>query len=199
MTFNPAIPANSDSPSIFPAQAQTNWGRLQALVTADHQFNLSVAANDGYHNLVHLAPQAPAGVLASTGRLYSKSSAGRIHAFYMDDTGAAYQVTPTLPIRAAVSFQANGAILSSYNVTSVTRNGAGDYTVNYTVAMPDNKYIVHVTGMREANDKVPIPAIYGSAVYTNSVTTSSVRVIFFGQNTSGHDVVMGNVIIFSVT
>ena len=37
----------------------------------------------------------------------------------------------------------NGAIRGSYNVSSVTRNGTGDYTVNYTVAMPNVNYSVH--------------------------------------------------------
>ena len=199
MTFNPAIPANSDSPANFPAQAQTNWARLQALVTADHQFNLSAAANDGYHNLVHLSQQAPAGVLAATGRLYSKSSAGRIHAFYMDDTGAGYQITPTMPIRAAVNFNAAGGIRSQYNVTSVTRTGAGEYTVNFTTALPDTNYIVLVTGMRGSSGKVAIAAVKGDGTYGNSVSTAFVKVEFFGQNTGATDVLMGNVTILSAT
>ena len=32
------------------------------------------------------------------------------------------------------------AILASYNVSSVTRNGAGDYTINFTTAMADANY-----------------------------------------------------------
>lgn len=43
--------------------------------------------------------------------------------------------------RAWVNFVgSNGSIRSSGNVSSVTRNGTGDYTVNFTTAMPDVNY-----------------------------------------------------------
>jgi hypothetical protein len=45
--------------------------------------------------------------------------------------------------RAWVNFTGStGAIKSSFNVSSVTRNGTGDYTVNFTNAMVDTKYAV---------------------------------------------------------
>ncbi len=34
----------------------------------------------------------------------------------------------------------NGTINGSFNVSSVTRNSAGDYTVTYTTAMPNDNY-----------------------------------------------------------
>lgn len=121
MTFNASIPLNSDSPSIFPAQSQTNYTRLQTLLGADHQFNLSSAANDGYHNLVHLTQQAPSGALGATGRLYVKSSGGLIQLFYMDDAGTEYQITPdyvnsTMKI-SGLSSIASGASLDVINVS----------------------------------------------------------------------------------
>ena len=41
-----------------------------------------------------------------------------------------------------VNFNGTGtvAIRSSYNVSSVTDNGVGDYTVNFTIAMADANY-----------------------------------------------------------
>jgi len=33
-----------------------------------------------------------------------------------------------------------GTILGSFNVSSVARNGTGDYTVNFTTAMPDANF-----------------------------------------------------------
>jgi hypothetical protein len=43
--------------------------------------------------------------------------------------------------RAWVSFNgSNGSIFASVNVGSVTRNGTGDYTVNFTTSMPDANY-----------------------------------------------------------
>lgn len=97
MSYDPSIPVATTSPSVFPAQCQTNWGRLQTIVSADHQFNLGAAANDGYHNLVHMQIPAtlPSGALASLGRLYVNSASGQVNLFYMDDAGTSYQLTPT--------------------------------------------------------------------------------------------------------
>lgn len=44
--------------------------------------------------------------------------------------------------KAWVNFNgANGSIRASFNVGSVTRNSTGDYTVNFTTAMPDANYV----------------------------------------------------------
>lgn len=50
--------------------------------------------------------------------------------------------------RAWVNFNGTGtvAIRGSGNVTSITDNGTGDYTVNFTTAMPDANYVANVTG-----------------------------------------------------
>ena len=49
--------------------------------------------------------------------------------------------------RAWVNFNGTGtvAIRASGNVSSITDNGTGDYTVNFTTAMPDANYSPHVT------------------------------------------------------
>ena len=201
MTFDPAIPLSGDSPSIFPAQNQTNYTRLQTIIGADHQFNLSATANDGYHNVVHLTQQAPTGALASIGRLYSKSSDSRIHQFYIDSSGDSYQVTPTLPIRACVNFSGVGAaaIRSQVNVASVVRDAQGQYTINFTTAMPNVNYIVQVTGMRNSSNTACVGSIRSSATYSNSVQTGFVKVEFSGSGSAPdyQDVLMGNVTIFS--
>ena len=49
--------------------------------------------------------------------------------------------------RAWVNFNGTGtvAIRASGNVTSITDNGTGDYTVNFTTAMPDANYAVQLS------------------------------------------------------
>ena len=46
-----------------------------------------------------------------------------------------------------VNFNGTGtvAIRGSYNVTSITDNGTGNYTVNFTAAAPDANYSAQVT------------------------------------------------------
>jgi hypothetical protein len=49
--------------------------------------------------------------------------------------------------RAWVNFNGSGtvAIRASFNVSSITDNGTGDYTVNFTTAMPDSNYAAFVS------------------------------------------------------
>lgn len=64
---------------------------------------------------------------------------------------------PIYACRAWVNFNGTGtvAIISSRNVSSVTDNGVGDYTINFTTAMPDVNYAIAFGGV-EASDGTPI-------------------------------------------
>ena len=59
-------------------------------------------------------------------------------------------------VKAWVNFNGTGtvAIRASYNVTSITDNGTGSYTVNFTTAMPDANYGVAIaTGTNVSNNQ----------------------------------------------
>lgn len=69
---------------------------------------------------------------------------------------AALNATGDAPIyacRAWVNFNGTGtvAIRASGNVSSITDNGTGDYTVNFTTAMPDANYSVGVSCTMDAS------------------------------------------------
>jgi hypothetical protein len=78
---------------------------------------------------------------------------------------------PVYACRAWVNFDGTGtvAIRASGNVSSITDNGTGDYTVNFTTAMSDANYSVNAT----AN---PIGA-NGAYAGVDTRTDSSVRII----------------------
>jgi hypothetical protein len=59
-----------------------------------------------------------------------------------NDTGVlATQNGMTGIAKAWVNFVgSNGSVNASFNVSSVTRNGTGDYTINFTTAMPNVNY-----------------------------------------------------------
>jgi hypothetical protein len=65
------------------------------------------------------------------------------------------------------------AIRASGNVTSITDNGSGDYTINFTTAMPDANYSVQVT---TGNDSASGP-IAGLNTSTAAPSTTAVRVM----------------------
>lgn len=62
--------------------------------------------------------------------------------------GAQSGNAPIYAARAWVNFNGTGtvAIRASGNVSSITDNGTGDYTVNFTTAMPDANYAYSVSG-----------------------------------------------------
>ena len=58
-------------------------------------------------------------------------------------------------VKAWVNFNGTGtmAIRASYNVSSITDNGTGDYTVNFTTAMPDANYaVIGVSAVGDVSD-----------------------------------------------
>jgi hypothetical protein len=74
--------------------------------------------------------------------------------------------------RAWVNFNGTGtvAIRASGNVTSITDNGTGNYTVNFTNAMPDANYTAQLSiGSISGGSTDVIP-------FVNSTSTSSVQV-----------------------
>lgn len=59
-------------------------------------------------------------------------------------SGAQTGSAPIFGIRAWVSFNGTGTVTvrGSANVSSITDNGTGDYTINFATAMPDANYAV---------------------------------------------------------
>jgi hypothetical protein len=83
--------------------------------------------------------------------------------------------------RAWVNFNGTGtvAIRGSGNVTSITDNGTGDYTVNFTTAMPDANYAVSLTsGGTTARSTANSPGGAGT------FATTSCQVVGFIDSTS---------------
>lgn len=77
--------------------------------------------------------------------------------------------------RAWVNFNGTStvAIRASGNVTSITDNGTGNYTVNFTTAMPDANYAVSTGGCYLDNNTVE----RNFGVTTESFSTSSVKIL----------------------
>ena len=101
---------------------------------------------------------------------------------------------PVYACRAWVNFNGtNGNIRASGNVSSVTRNGTGAYTVNFTTAMPDANYTV--CGLASNTDSgVNSQALQVSETVTP--TTSSVKVTNNNATGGKADRVFMNVAIF---
>ena len=90
--------------------------------------------------------------------------------------------------KAWVNFNGTGtvAIRASYNVSTITDNGTGDYTINFTTGMPDANYAVN----GNYSWKNGVSAGGGLTVRndTGYTPTSSIcRVICMGQDGNYYD------------
>lgn len=102
---------------------------------------------------------------------------------------------PMFACRAWVNFDGTGTIgtnmtiRASGNVSSVFKNATGDYTVNFTNAMPDANYAVITTGDVSS-------AIVTSIQSSTTPTTSAVRVRSYNTVFASTDNLYGYVAIF---
>jgi hypothetical protein len=112
-----------------------------------------------------------------------------------NDTGPlATQNGMTGIAKAWVNFNGTGtpAIRGSFNVSSITDNGTGDYTVNFTTAMPNANFSAVFGGAR---DNPPTNGVGGCALYAGTTTTQ--RLITSNSNFSAVDFETVMVAIFS--
>jgi hypothetical protein len=99
---------------------------------------------------------------------------------------------PMFACRAWVNFNGTGtvAIRASGNVSSITDNAAGDYTVNFTTAMPDGNYGIFAEGRgTAAGNRNTIGAV-------TNITTTAIRFETPGDGAAAADAVSCNVAIF---
>jgi hypothetical protein len=91
--------------------------------------------------------------------------------------------------KAWVNFNGNPtvSIRASFNVSSITRNQTGDYTVNFTTAMPDTNYSVSGSA-RYADGSVAgamrVISICSVGTLANAMQTTSVRIATQYENSS---------------
>ena len=78
--------------------------------------------------------------------------------------------------KAWVNFNGTGtvAIRASGNVSSITDNGTGNYTINFTNALADANYSVNVSAHKQTSyEETPY---YDVTLLTTSVTVYNVRI-----------------------
>jgi hypothetical protein len=95
--------------------------------------------------------------------------------------------------RAWVNFNGTGtvAIRASYNVSSITDNGTGDYTINFTNALADANYAFAGSGVNEAINTSVV-----TANPTTARTTTALRITVALPGNSAGDASIVNVAVF---
>jgi hypothetical protein len=94
--------------------------------------------------------------------------------------------------KAWVNFNGTGtvAIRASYNVSSITDNGTGQYTVNFTNALADANYAVLFT---PGGQETTSTANFDMPRRSTTPTTTAVQVIYSNGN---QDTLYGSVAVF---
>ena len=109
---------------------------------------------------------------------------------------------PSYSARAWVNFNGTGtvAIRASGNVSSITDNGVGDYTVNFTTAMADTNYspFLESTGEDSVNQTRTMQIKGGSSTGASNKTTTQLTIIRGLTSTTGSfvDAAEVNVVVF---
>jgi hypothetical protein len=150
-----------------------------------------------------IAPGTTVSSIASTTVTMSANAGATLSsdpvAFYIADKSLSPGLVAGQLCRAWVNFDGTGtvAIRASYNVSSITDNATGDYTVNFTTAMVDANYAAVISGNSSTSLDPPTtatPIIYGQY---GTKTTSAQRIIsLYGPGSAAFDTAVINVAIF---
>lgn len=82
-------------------------------------------------------------------------------------------------------------VRGSFNIASILDNGTGDYTINFTTAMPDANYAVAGSGVDSAGGAVSL-----ETYSTGTILVGSVRVLIRNSGVGVQDNALVSVAIF---
>lgn len=196
MTWDASKPDASQSPGLAPTQIQTNWSRLQAMISGDHVFNATAPTpnTDGYHKVIHWITQiTEPSYVNGTGLTFAKDADVIINGvtqtapqiFHRSSDGTTEREAPIspVPIRAAVSFQGrttNGicTLYYSYNVTQVERQSNSRYVITFTNALPSIYYLFQ----GNAYQITIVTATRAAAMVSRNKTTTELQITCSGDD-----------------
>lgn len=134
------------------------YGRSLLETASEAAFKALVNLEPGTDVLAYVAPGTSGNVLTSNGSAWTSAAASQY-------------------VKAWVNFNGTGtvAIRASGNVSSITDNGVGDYTVNLTTAIADANYSATVSASDSSTVSAPIAHLKWNAV-APTTTAATVRV-----------------------
>jgi len=91
--------------------------------------------------------------------------------------------------KAWVNFNGTGtvAIRGAFNVSSITDNGIGDYTVNFTNAMPDANFVTNLNVRREVGFTNPPTTSIDQYLATSRPNTTTTTTVMCGDQSALRD------------
>ncbi len=178
----PAIISNYNNSKHIQMDAGDSGAGIQ--ISTGHYFAINhqpYADRGTTNNLTERLRIASAGQIGIAGANYGTT--GQV--LTSQGSSSAVQWTSTAA-KAYVNFDGTSAgtnktIRDSHNVSSVVDNGTGDYTINFSTAFANTNYVITV-GHSNANNNGSTHGV----LYTNTITTGSVQVMNFADDSGGN-------------
>ena len=144
MTYSTTVPNASQSPCLFPAQANTNFLRIKDIVNNDHNWTDTTSASQGVHRQVTLIDRTPPVSLpaGTNGILFSEDVSGASQLRYYNGSST-YPLTPVVKYWASVS--SIGTIFQQSGGLTASQTGTGSYTITFTSPQSNTNYGVNVS------------------------------------------------------
>lgn len=179
------------------ARTTLGLGSLATLSSVANADMATMAANTVKANATS-GSASPTDVALTANTFLGRSSAGNIAAKAMSDDAFAFNAAANNAamrtalgvdvnlIKAWVNFNGTGtvAIRASFNVSSITDNGVGDYTINFNTALSDANYAVIGTCGDQPSSASPRAVMTSNA---SAPTTSACRICTTVAGTGAED------------
>lgn len=182
MTYNVTVPNATQSPGVFPAQSNTNFDRLKAIINQEHNFldtEPVPADSQGIHRRCTFINQAtPVALPAGNGILYSANDAGGLAQLNWYNGTSNVQITPGVV-----------TVVGSANV-----NAAAFETI---LANPGYDYVAWGWVTYNQSQSVGSPAVFVASKFsaTNGVISNTHQTSFIPISYSGSNLRFQNSVI----
>jgi len=175
--------------SAFATTAQKDGTHTTGSITSGTTA-LTVASGSGISNGDYVIGEGitPGTTVSSGGGTTSITLSANANTTLSSDPVSFYSATKLLSpgliggqlCKAWVNFNGTStvAIRASYNVSSITDNGTGDYTVNFTTALADANYSVATNSANSNNGLLPnIKGVNNSGGAASNMTTTACTIV----------------------
>lgn len=181
------ISAGTTSTTAYVATPDTTG----ALVLKTGSSNATALTLDASQNATFADALTVSGVLTASGGVVGAVTGNASTATKLTTASGS---APSYSARAWVNFNGTGtvAIRASGNVTSITDNGTGNYTVNFTTALPDVNYAANISA---GDGSGTTRAIIG-APYASAPTVSAFQLALFSGGNAASDMAYVNAAFF---
>lgn len=144
--YTAVAPGNNQILSISKALLQGNTTYVKEMLEKDHNFTLTSGAGpaDGYHNIIHLNPQATPAMIGGYGQLYSKTIDGHQELMYERDDGQETQLTNNCSIATNIGWYKFPGMIIKWGIVTATAQPSETFVFPVAATIPVFTNCVHV-------------------------------------------------------